>query len=159
MNFEITTFSRNEFRTYLKSNKTYDVYYETAAGVIHISFTNLGIYKVEFCKDKNYVLSSKLDINTLLLVGTDFQIKVWQAALKVPSGKIISYHDLANNIGHKNSYRAVANALGQNKLAYFVPCHRIIRKDGSLGGYFWGVNKKVSLLQEEGVNIGINFRS
>jgi methylated-DNA-[protein]-cysteine S-methyltransferase len=81
----------------------------------------------------------------------EFYKKVWLKCLKVPKGKTISYSELAKRIGNPKSARAVGNALGKNPFAPEVPCHRVIRKDGKLGGYSGagGLNKKLRLLQKE----------
>lgn len=83
------------------------------------------------------------------LVGTSFQIKVWNALREIPRGKTISYKELATSIGMPKAYRAVANAVGANPIAVIVPCHRVIRSDGSLGGYRWGEDRKEELLIAE----------
>lgn len=87
-----------------------------------------------------------------LLKGTPFQHKVWQALSTLPSGKLITYEALAQRIHLPSSYRAVANAVGANPIAWLIPCHRVIRKDGSLGGYRWGLEVKKMLLELEGIN-------
>ena len=85
----------------------------------------------------------------LLWQGTDFQIRVWQELVKIPYGKTISYQQLALQIGNARATRAVAQACAQNPLPIIVPCHRVIRKDGSLGGYAAGLPIKKFLLQLE----------
>lgn len=87
----------------------------------------------------------------LFLFGTDFQKKVWRALTHIPSGKIISYKELAQQIGMPTAYRAVANAIGANPIAVVIPCHRVIRSDGNFGGYRWGADIKKSLLIREAV--------
>ncbi len=125
-------------------------YYKTPAGNIKVSTNNNAIQEAIFVDEKNVTESSKnINLKNFNLVGTEFQIKVWQAALKIPSGKTVTYQDIANQIGHSKAHRAVANALAQNKIAYFVPCHRVIRKDGKLGGYKWGIERKIKLLDFE----------
>ena len=81
--------------------------------------------------------------------GTPFQRKVWKALLSVPYGRTVSYSQIAERIGKKKSVRAVANAVGQNRLPILVPCHRVIGKDGSLTGYAYGLRKKAWLLRHE----------
>ena len=85
------------------------------------------------------------------LNGTKFQIKVWKELLKIPSGETRTYKEIAILIGSPNSARAVANACAKNPYPILVPCHRVIRSDGSLGGYSarGGVNKKKKLLEQE----------
>ena len=85
------------------------------------------------------------------LLGTEFQIKVWKEISKIPYGETRTYKDLAIAIGEPNSSRAVANACGKNPYAPKIPCHRVIRSDGKLGGYSGkgGVKKKSLLLKAE----------
>lgn len=83
------------------------------------------------------------------LIGTAFQKKVWDALMKIPRGQTRSYADVARQIGHPRATRAVANACGHNRLAVVVPCHRVVRGDGSLGGYRWGLPLKQQVLERE----------
>lgn len=85
----------------------------------------------------------------LLLRGTNFQIKVWQALLQIPEGAVTSYGDLADKLQHPNAARAVGTAVGQNPIGYLIPCHRVLRGDGGLGGYRWGEERKLSMLGKE----------
>lgn len=126
-------------------------HYKTVAGSLRVVIKENNINEAMFVENQNINSSNFImDVTKLSLVGTDFQIKVWQAVLKIPSGKIVTYQEIANEIGRPKSHRAVANALASNKIAYFIPCHRVIRKDGKLGGYKWGTEKKSSLLKSEG---------
>jgi AraC family transcriptional regulator, regulatory protein of adaptative response / methylated-DNA-[protein]-cysteine methyltransferase len=86
----------------------------------------------------------KLDLH-----GTPFQLKVWREMLRVPHGATCSYTDLARRVGEPRAVRAVANACAHNPVGLLVPCHRIVRQDGSLGGYYWGLDKKEQLLAHE----------
>ncbi len=81
--------------------------------------------------------------------GTAFQRRVWQALQKIPSGQTVSYAELARRIGARTAVRAVAGACAANNLAIAIPCHRVIRTDGSLSGYAWGVQRKRALLDRE----------
>lgn len=81
--------------------------------------------------------------------GTAFQQRVWQALQKIPAGSTASYTDIANRIGLPKSVRAVAQACGANTLAVAIPCHRVVRSDGALSGYRWGVERKRTLLERE----------
>ena len=83
--------------------------------------------------------------------GTAFQQQVWQALREIPAGSIASYTDVAKRIGSPSSVRAVAQACAANPLAVIVPCHRIVRHDGGLSGYRWGVERKRELLRRESV--------
>ena len=86
------------------------------------------------------------------LKGTKFQIQVWEEIKKIPKGSVKTYKEIACIIGKPNSSRAVANACGKNPLIVLIPCHRVIRSDGSLGGYSGecGIEKKKQLLIQEG---------
>jgi AraC family transcriptional regulator, regulatory protein of adaptative response / methylated-DNA-[protein]-cysteine methyltransferase len=81
--------------------------------------------------------------------GTAFQQRVWQALRDIPAGRTLSYADLARRIGAPKSVRAVAQACGANPLAVAIPCHRVVRNDGALAGYRWGVERKRTLLERE----------
>ncbi|HEX9178781.1 MAG TPA: bifunctional DNA-binding transcriptional regulator/O6-methylguanine-DNA methyltransferase Ada [Burkholderiales bacterium] len=83
--------------------------------------------------------------------GTAFQQRVWQALRKIPSGKTASYAEIARRIGAPESVRAVAGACAANPLAVAIPCHRVVRTDGGLSGYRWGVERKRALLEREAV--------
>ena len=89
------------------------------------------------------------------LVGTEFQLKVWAYLKKIPRGKVKTYAQVAKAIGKPHAARAVANAIGKNPYAPKIPCHRVIRSDGSLGGYSGkgGVKTKRFLLQKEGITL------
>ena len=89
------------------------------------------------------------------LVGTEFQLKVWAYLSKIPRGKVKTYSQVAKAIGKPLAVRAVANAIGKNPYAPKIPCHRVIRSDGSLGGYSGkgGVKTKRYLLQKEGITL------
>ena len=92
--------------------------------------------------------------------GTEFQIKVWNALKEIPRGEVRTYTEIAVQIGHPNSARAVANACGQNPYPPIVPCHRVVRKDGGLGGYsgLGGVDtKKDSFLLTKQLLPELNF--
>ena len=87
------------------------------------------------------------------LKGTPFQKKVWQEILKIPKGKTITYKELAKRVGKPLAVRAVANAVGTNPMTVVIPCHRVVRSDGTLGGYSGkgGIKTKLALLKKEGV--------
>lgn len=81
--------------------------------------------------------------------GTAFQRRVWQALRKIPAGKTASYTEIARRIGAPTSGRAVAQACAANAIAVAIPCHRVVRSDGAVSGYRWGVARKRALLQRE----------
>ena len=85
----------------------------------------------------------------VVLKGTNFQLKVWEALIKAPIASVISYSDVANAIGQPKAQRAVGSAIAKNTLAYLIPCHRVIRESGEFGNYRWGIDKKAALLAWE----------
>ena len=87
------------------------------------------------------------------LKGTKFQLKIWDYLKKIPKGTVKTYSEVAEAIGKPLAVRAVANAIGKNPYPIRIPCHRVIRSDGSLGGYSGtgGVKKKKNLLKKEGI--------
>lgn len=89
---------------------------------------------------------SKLQDVKLHLKGTDFQLKVWEALLKIPMGKLSTYGKLANEIGNPNASRAVGTAIGSNPIAFLIPCHRVIQSSGTFGGYMWGNTRKTAII-------------
>ena len=99
-----------------------------------------------FIESPSQGLNLPLDIQ-----GTAFQRRVWKALQNIPAGTTATYSDLAEQIGQPKAARAVANACAANKIAVAVPCHRVIRRDGNLGGYKWGLDRKQELLKKESV--------
>ena len=93
------------------------------------------------------------------LVGTPFQLKVWNYLKKIPKGKILTYKEVARAIGKPKSFRATANAVGKNPFPPNIPCHRVVRSDGGIGGYSGkgGINQKIKLLRSEKVFIKYKF--
>jgi len=85
----------------------------------------------------------------LALKGTNFQIKVWEALLRIPPGAVTTYEAIAETIGAPRAARAVANAVANNPVGFLIPCHRVIRKSGVLGGYHWGAPRKQAILAWE----------
>ncbi len=83
---------------------------------------------------------------TLYVKGTNFQIQVWRALLRIPFGGITTYQDLGRSLGRPKSARAIGNAVGSNPISYIIPCHRVIRESGELGGYRWGLERKTAIL-------------
>jgi AraC family transcriptional regulator, regulatory protein of adaptative response / methylated-DNA-[protein]-cysteine methyltransferase len=82
----------------------------------------------------------------VVMIGTDFEVRVWQALLDIPMGRAVTYSDIARRIGSPNAHRAVGSAVGRNPLSFVVPCHRVLRKDGDIGGYHWGVTRKRAII-------------
>jgi AraC family transcriptional regulator of adaptative response/methylated-DNA-[protein]-cysteine methyltransferase len=86
---------------------------------------------------------------SVLVPGTNFQIKVWEALLRVPEGSLVSYNQLGAALGMANAPRAIGNALAANPLAYLIPCHRVIRQTGAFNDYRWGTERKLAILAWE----------
>lgn len=82
----------------------------------------------------------------VLLRGSAFQLKVWEALLKIPEGRLVSYDQIAEAIGQPTASRAVGTAIGSNPIGYLIPCHRVIKKTGLFGGYRWGADRKQAML-------------
>jgi len=82
----------------------------------------------------------------IVLIGTDFEIRVWQALLQVPFAGATSYKVIADDIGNPRATRAVGTAIGHNPISFVVPCHRVVRADGGLGGYRWGLTRKRAMI-------------
>ena len=96
---------------------------------------------------------SKLAEIKLHLKGTDFQLKVWEALLKIPMGQLSTYGAVAGQIEKPNASRAVGTAIGSNPVAFLVPCHRVIQSTGGLGGYMWGTTRKTAIIGWEGAQV------
>lgn len=91
----------------------------------------------------------------LHLIGAPFQIKVWEALLRVPSGHVTTYSEIAGTIGNPKAVRAVGTAVGRNPISFLIPCHRALRRDGTLGGYHWGLPVKRAILAWESARTGM----
>ena len=133
----------------------------TAFGALSVRFRNENVISARF-GDANEVeipvdsqVSSLVEIaNTLSRhplkpEGTDFQLRAWQAVSTIKFGKTASYGDIACMLGIPQAYRAVASAIARNPIACLIPCHRIIRSNGSLGGYRWSSTRKKMILEYE----------
>lgn len=82
----------------------------------------------------------------LHIKGTNFQLKVWDALLKIPLGELTTYGNISNHLNNPKANRAVGTAVGSNPISYIIPCHRVIRSSGELGGYHWGLDLKVAMI-------------
>jgi len=138
----------------------------TAKGICHLSFSDYD--ELAFIQLKNQfpnaTFNQKLDFiqqNALFifthdwkrlneiklhLKGTDFQIKVWETLIKIPSGKLSTYGQVARKINNPKAIRAVGSAIGDNPVAYLIPCHRVIQSSGNFGQYHWGSNRKTAMI-------------
>lgn len=149
--------------------------YVSPVGSLSLKLTEQGVERVEFVK-KSGIKKSKEPSTTLekevlswlqgyfysshheafpfkwlhFLQGTPFQKKVWKALWEIPFGEVVSYQWLAKKVGSPQGFRAVGNANGKNPLPLFIPCHRVIAADGSIGGYSCGLPIKRKLLRHEG---------
>jgi AraC family transcriptional regulator, regulatory protein of adaptative response / methylated-DNA-[protein]-cysteine methyltransferase len=92
----------------------------------------------------------------VVLIGTDFEVRVWQTLLKIPMGRAVSYSDIAANISRPTASRAVGAAIGKNPISFVVPCHRALGKSGALTGYHWGITRKQAMLGWEAGQVGAN---
>jgi AraC family transcriptional regulator of adaptative response/methylated-DNA-[protein]-cysteine methyltransferase len=109
-----------------------------------VEFEKLISQVVGFVEMPSIGLNLPLDVR-----GTAFQERVWQALRELPSGATVSYAEIAVRIGSPNAARAVAQACGANHIAVAIPCHRVVRRDGDIAGYRWGVDRKRELLRRE----------
>lgn len=95
------------------------------------------------------VFSKPASETPLLLIGTPLQIKVWEALMRIPTGHVTTYSEIAHAIGTPKAVRAVGTAVGKNPISWIIPCHRALRKSGGLGGYHWGLPVKRAMLAYE----------
>ena len=91
----------------------------------------------------------------VILIGTDFEVRVWETLLRIPMGRAVSYSDIACKINSPKASRAVGAAVGKNPVSFVVPCHRALGKDGKLTGYHWGVTRKQAMLGWEAGRLGV----
>ncbi len=131
---------------------------ETIEKMLHLSWPNAEIIchpsvTQEICDRLFYPVTINPQPLVLLVKGTNFQIQVWRALLRIPFGSMTTYHSLAKTIGNPTAARAVGNAVGNNPIAFLIPCHRVIRESGELGGYRWGRERKMSILSWEACHI------
>jgi AraC family transcriptional regulator, regulatory protein of adaptative response / methylated-DNA-[protein]-cysteine methyltransferase len=91
----------------------------------------------------------------LHLKGTDFQLKVWEALLKIPQGQLCTYGHIAQQIDRAGAARAVGTAIGSNPVAYLIPCHRVIQSTGAIGGYMWGSTRKTAIIGWEAAQLSV----
>ncbi|WP_461202518.1 methylated-DNA--[protein]-cysteine S-methyltransferase [Anoxybacillus sp. TBDG-1] len=142
-------------------------YYESPIGWLQMIGTDESIERidvVEQCRERNIPTSfmpwmeeieqyfqkkRTLFSIPLKLVGTPFQIRVWETLQTIPYGQTVSYADIAKQIGQPKAVRAVGNAVGSNPITVIIPCHRVILTSGELGGYAWGIERKKWLLEHE----------
>ena len=100
----------------------------------------------------------KLNNIKLHLKGTEFQIKVWETLLKIPMGQLSTYGEIAKDIHNPKASRAVGSAIGDNPVAFLIPCHRVIQSTGNFGQYHWGNNRKTVMIGWEAAKNSISSR-
>ena len=143
----------------------------TERGICQLTFTNKDNYSdllesLRYAWPKADIQENKLRIKSLskkifhthnpsnekfhlFVQGSNFQVKVWESLLQIPSGMAFSYKQVANSIAAPTASRAVANAIAKNPIAYLIPCHRVIRNTGFIGGYRWGGERKQAIIAWE----------
>ena len=181
---QIEGMTPGEYQLGGKNLHIYYSHAETLFGNILISSTEKGICHISFVQETSdlsalinrfpaAVLEQKTDLHQqealkmfrddwtdldkikLHLKGTPFQIKVWNALLQIPMGSLKSYLEVANEIGDPKASRAVGTAIGNNPIAYIIPCHRVITSSGNLGGYHWGIDRKSAIIGRESARASI----
>jgi AraC family transcriptional regulator of adaptative response/methylated-DNA-[protein]-cysteine methyltransferase len=124
---------------------------QNAADILALEWSNADIIQdsqatKEICDRIFTPVAANSEPLILFVKGTNFQIQVWRALLRVPFGGITTYQGLAKAMGRPTAARAVGNALGRNPVGYLIPCHRVIRESGELGGFRWGLDRKTVLM-------------
>lgn len=155
--FKIDYFTYNTSlgKTLIASSGEYIIYVGFGPGVLRTfkdRFKDFNVSKKEekiHKKVLEYIKGKDLDIN-IGVTGTDFQISVWKELLNIKKGEVVSYGELAKMINRPKAFRAVATCVGNNPVSYIIPCHRVIRSNGELGKYLWGMDVKKDILKEEG---------
>jgi AraC family transcriptional regulator of adaptative response/methylated-DNA-[protein]-cysteine methyltransferase len=89
----------------------------------------------------------------VVLIGTDFELRVWETLLKIPMGRAMSYSEIAAKVGAPKAARAVGAAVGKNPISFVVPCHRVMGKSGAITGYHWGITRKRAMLGWEAARL------
>ncbi|MGL4632233.1 MAG: methylated-DNA--[protein]-cysteine S-methyltransferase [Leadbetterella sp.] len=130
----------------------------TAFEDLHSHFPNAQFRQILDSTQQNalYIFThdwTKLSKIKLHLKGTDFQLKVWQTLLRIPLGQLTTYGSIASEIENPNASRAVGTAIGNNPVAFLIPCHRVIQSTGVFGGYMWGNTRKTAIIGWEGSKI------
>lgn len=124
------------------------IVFKTPAGGLQVVLQEGRVVSASFVSDDadHEPLPQFLEVQP---VGTPFEQLVWKTTMAITSGTTVSYEELARMIGKPKAARAVARALARNRIAVVIPCHRVIRKNGHLGGYAWGMQRKKKLLDHE----------
>ena len=122
------------------------------ATLIHSDKKTENIVKAIFNRTNNWKADNHQALY-VLLKGTNFQIKVWEALLSIPSGKLVNYKRVAETIGQPTASRAVGSAIGKNNIGFLIPCHRVIQQSGQIGQYRWGSTRKKLIIASESSSI------
>src|SRR6185312_4049188 len=120
----------------------------TPRGICHLAFVNPATREAIVKAFPNGVTAKHPPLS-LHIKGTNFQLKVWEALLKIPDGAVTTYGDIAGSLHLPGASRAVGSAVGSNPVSWLIPCHRVIRASGELGGYAWGIERKKVMLMKE----------
>lgn len=166
----------NEYKTYGQGLEIQYGFHTTPFGECFMAVTEKGICALSFVDDTNKQATfhaflekwqqAKLSLNTkntegvvqqifdsnstnkihVWVQGTNFQLKVWEALLKIPQGSVSTYQKIADSIQNPKAVRAVGTAIGNNPIAYLIPCHRVIKATGAIGEYHWGSTRKKAIL-------------
>lgn len=177
----------NEYKNGGKDLIIHYYYNTTPFGNIIVASTNKGICHLAFEEDKTIGLNilkakfpnaqfllkqdiiqdkalsifqknwNELNQIKLHLKGTEFQIKVWESLLKIPTGNLRTYGNIAKAITQPNASRAVGTAIGSNPVAFIIPCHRVIQSTGQIGGYMWGPTRKTAIIGWESAHLETNL--
>ena len=131
---------------------------QAALAKLKSSFPNAGFKQMVDLIQQNalYIFTHdwhKLNDIKLHLKGTDFQLKVWDALLKIPMGQLSTYGSIAGRLNNPTASRAVGTAIGSNPVAFLIPCHRVIQSGGAVGGYMWGATRKTAIIGWEASRI------
>lgn len=152
------SFSESIFGNILVASTRKGICYMGFSDDKEIAFSELKIRfpKASFIQQTDEIQQNALQIYTqdwskinkikLHLKGTDFQLKVWETLLKIPTGNLATYGNIANAIQKPNASRAVGTAIGNNPVAFLIPCHRVIQSTGVFGGYKWGTTRKTAII-------------
>lgn len=117
------------------------------------NFTDDNIQKAISAFTQNSLEPNEIKLH---VKGTEFQVKVWEALLRIPMGKLVTYGDIAKSIGKPKANRAVGSAIGNNPVAFLIPCHRVIQSSGAFGQYHWGSTRKIAMAGWEAAIIDAN---
>ena len=134
-----------------------------ALGALKSHFPNAGFRQIGDVIQKNALYIFTMDWTNLKqiklhLKGTDFQLKVWETLLKIPMGQLSTYGSIASKIDNPKASRAVGTAIGNNPVAFLIPCHRVIQSSGIFGGYMWGTTRKTAIIGWEGAKVNSEYQ-